>query len=174
MQKDKKAYLPSSQCFMSQFNNIVKNNNNNKLEKINEQLNNDDTSFDLSESSCEDNNDNSLESLYDNNIIAKPKKKKESTKMLLSSGKKSKNRKSVSDIAEILEKKRKKYHFLKPFTNIKDEKCSYYLKKDGYDIENILILTNKNNFQSFIDDLITSLNKLINDILPDAMKSKKR
>ncbi len=187
--KDKKMYIPpfgkDSQSLITQFNNMLKNNNNLKLEKKNERLNID-TTFDLSESSLEnDNMDNSLNSNYDNqnqeNIVSNPSKKKKkhhkkSSNIDFKDNKKMKLKKKSygQNIFDILEKKKKKFHFLKPFTNIKDEKLSYYLKKYGYDLENILILTNKNNFQSFIDDLITSIGNLINDILPDKMKSKKR
>ena len=173
IQRDKKISIaPPSQFFMKN------NHNNQKLEKKNEKLNRDDTILDLSESSLEDNNDNSIISINNNNnILRKSNKSNKNRKSLIKSSsvdKKVKKRRSTIDMNEILEKKKKKFHFLKPFTNIKDERCTYYLKKNGYDIENILILTNKSNFQSFIDELITSLNKLINDILPDAMKSKKR
>ena len=37
-----------------------------------------------------------------------------------------------------------------------------------------MILTNKNSFQSFIDELLTNLGDLIKSILPDKMKSRKR
>ena len=182
--KDKKMYIPpfgkDSQSLITQFNNMLKNNNNLKLEKKNERLNID-TTFDLSESSLEnDNMDNSLNSNYDNqnqeNIVSNPSKKKKkhhkkSSNIDFKDNKKMKLKKKSygQNIFDILEKKKKKFHFLKPFTNIKDEKLSYYLKKYGYDLENILILTNKNNFQSFIDDLITSIGNLINDILSDKM-----
>ena len=71
-------------------------------------------------------------------------------------------------------KKRKKFQFLKPFISIKDEKLSSYLKNNGYDLENILILTNKSKFKLFIDELISSLGNLINNILPEKFKLKKR
>ena len=189
IKKDKKMYVPpfpkDTQSLMTQFNHLLKNNCNLRIQKKNDKLG-DDTTFDLSGSSFEnDNIDNSFNSLYkENNERNNSKKRKkrvykneinndeienkESIKN--KSNKKSKNK----TIFEVLAKKKKKFHFLKPFTNIKDEKLSSQLKKYGYDLENILILTNKNSFQSFIDDIITSLGNLINSILPEKMKSKKR
>ena len=188
IKKEKKIYIPSfpkdTQFLVNQFNHLVKNNSNTKVQKKNDKSN-DDTTFDLSESSCENENlDNSFNSIGKNNSIRNnSKKKKRNFKNIISGElnkeesfkiKKSKNTNNTKNIFEVLEKKKKKFHFLKPFTNIKDEKLSSQLKRYGYDLENILILTNKNNFQSFIDDIITSLGNLINSILPDKMKSKKR
>ena len=187
IQKDKKMYVPpfpkDTQSLMSQFNHIIKNSNT-KIQKKNEKLN--DTIFDLSESSFEnDNLDNSSNSLYkykntnnrNNSTRFKKSILKNSSKEVINKERMSKRmrkRNSSQSIFEVLEKKKKKFHFLKPFTNIKDEKLSSQLKKYGYDLNNTLILSNKNNFQSFIDDIITSLANLINSILPDNMKSKKR
>jgi Ca2+-binding EF-hand superfamily protein len=187
IQKDKKMYVPpfpkDTQSLMSQFNHIIKNSNT-KIQKKNEKLN--DTIFDLSESSFEnDNLDNSSNSLYkykntnnrNNSTRFKKSILKNSSKEVINKERMSKRmrkRNSNQSIFEVLEKKKKKFHFLKPFTNIKDEKLSSQLKKYGYDLNNTLILSNKNNFQSFIDDIITSLANLINSILPDNMKSKKR
>ena len=171
--KVKKMYAPPLQkdtttSLMSQFNKLLKNNSNLKIQKKNDKES-DDTFLDLSESSGDnDNLDNSFNSDNKNSVRNNSTKKK---KIFKSSAKK---RNSAHNLFEVLEKKKKKFHFLKPFTNIKDEKLSYQLKKYGYDLENILILTNKNNFQSFIDDIISSLGNLINNILPDKMKSKKR
>ena len=188
IKKEKKIYIPSfpkdTQFLVNQFNHLVKNNSNTKVQKKKDKSN-DDTTFDLSESSCENENlDNSFNSIGKNNSIRNnSKKKKRNFKNIISGElnkeesfkiKKSKNTNNTKNIFEVLEKKKKKFHFLKPFTNIKDEKLSSQLKRYGYDLENILILTNKNNFQSFIDDIITSLGNLINSILPDKMKSKKR
>ena len=194
IQKDKKMYVPpfpkDTQSLMSQFNHIIKNSNT-KIQKKNEKLN--DTIFDLSESSFEndnldnlDNLDNSSNSLHkhrNNNRHSSTRHKKGILKNSIKEvtinkermSKRMKKRNSTQkNIFEFLEKKKKKFHFLKPFTNIKDDKLSSQLKKYGYDLNNILILTNKNNFQSFLDDLITSLANLINNILPESMKSKKR
>ena len=80
----------------------------------------------------------------------------------------------AKNFSEIISKKHKKFQFLKPFTSIKDEKLTSCLKKSGYDLENILILTNKSKFKTFIDDLISSLGNLINNILPEKYKMGKR
>ena len=189
IKKEKKIYIPSfpkdTQSLMNQFNHILKNNNNIRVQKKDDKSN-EDTTFDLSESSGEnDNLSNSFNSQGRNsNRNNSTKKKKRSFKNIINGEAKNreniknkKNRNSsvtVKTIFEVLEKKKKKFRFLKPFTNIKDEKLSSQLKKYGFDLENILILTNKNDFQSFIDDIITSLGNLINSILPDKMKSKKR
>ena len=184
--KDKKMYIPpfpkDTTSLMTQFNKILRNNNNLKIQKKNDKAN-EDTTFDLSESSFEnDNLDNSYNSIQKKNTIRNNSTKKK--KGLFKNNfkdefkdiniKKAKKRNSTQSIYEALEKKKKKFHFLKPFTNIKDEKLSLQLKKYGYDLDNILILINKNNFQSFIDDIIASLGNLINNILPDKKKSKKR
>ena len=188
IRKENKMYIPpfprDNQSLMTQFNHLLKNNNNLRIQKKNDNLNND-TIFDLSESSFEnDNLDNSYNSILNKNSIKNnlTRKKERSLKKVILNGennkresiKPKKNRNSVQNIFEVLEKKKKKFHFLKPFTNIKDEKLSTQLKRFGYDLENILIITNKNNFQSFIDEIITSLGNLINSILPEQMKSKKR
>ena len=160
---------------MNQFNHILKNNNNMRVQKKDDKSN-EDTTFDLSESSGEnDNLSNSFNSQGRNsNRNNSTKKKKRSFKNIINGETKNreniKNKKNrnknvtVKTIFEVLEKKKKKFRFLKPFTNIKDEKLSSQLKKYGFDLENILILTNKNDFQSFIDDIITSLGNLINNI----------
>ena len=183
--KDKKMYVPpfpkDNQSLMTQFNRLLKNNCNLRIQKKDEKLG-DDTTFDLSESSIEnDNLDNSFNSLNKERNYSKKRKRKVYKNDIINdenenrdSIKNKNTKKSKNKIFEVLEKKKKKFHFLKPFTNIKDEKLSSQLKKYGYDLENILILTNKNNFQSFIDDIITSLGNLINSILPEKMKSKKR
>ena len=178
--KDKKMYIPpfpkeqssSLMSQFSQFNRYIRNNNNNKIQKKNDKQN-EDTFFDLSESSFEnDNIDNSFNSL--DKSIRNTSTKKKYFKNTIKNKEIIRQRNSAKTIFEVLEKKKKKFHFLKPFTNIKDEKLSFQLKKYGYDLDNILILTNKNNFLSFIDDIIASLGNLINNILPDKMKSKKR
>jgi len=74
----------------------------------------------------------------------------------------------------MLNKKHKTFQFLKPFTSIKDEKLKSYLKKSGYDIDNILILTNKSKFKTFIEDVVSTLGNLINTILPERFKLGKR
>ena len=176
----KKAFVPSlfnnTQSFITQFNNM-KNNNNFKLQKKEDDLN--DTTFDLSGSSFEnDGLDNSFNSIIvremRNSSYKIKNAKNDNNRVSMNRKYKKKNSTKSKSIVDVIEKKKKKFHFLKPFSNIKDEKLANQLKKYGYDIDNTLILTNKNNFQSFIDELITNLGDLINSILPDKMKSRKR
>lgn len=181
---DKKNAIPNNNketySFLNQFNQIMKNNDIFKIAQKKEDL--DETSFDFSGSSDEEplNTENSYFSHYKNGSSKKRKVLFSLNRKGLNSIKNDNNIKRVKtnmsskNIAEALEKKRKKFKFLKPFNNIKDEKLSFELKKNGYDLENTLILINKNDFQSFIDDLITSLGDLINNILPEKMKSQKR
>ena len=176
----KKAFVPSlfnnTQSFITQFN-YMKNNNNFKLQKKEDDLN--DTTFDLSGSSFEnDGLDNSLNSIIvremRNSSYKIKNTKNDNNRVSVNRKNKNKNSTKSKSIIEVIEKRKKKFHFLKPFSNIKDEKLANQLKKNGYDLDNTLILTNKNNFQSFIDELITNLGDLINSILPDKMKSRKR
>ena len=176
----KKAFVPSlfnnTQSFITQFNNM-KNNNNFKLQKKEDDLN--DTTFDLSGSSFEnDGLDNSFNSIIvremRNSSYKIKNAKNDNNRVSMNRKYKKKNSTKSKSIVDVIEKRKKKFHFLKPFSNIKDEKLANQLKKYGYDIDNTLILTNKNNFQSFIDELITNLGDLINSILPDKMKSRKR
>ena len=184
LKTDKKNLIPNNNketyAFLNQFNQIVKNNDIFKIAQKKEDL--DDTSFDFSGSSDEEplNTENSYFSLYKKNGSSKKRKvlfslsRRDFNSIKNDNIKRVKTNMSSKNIAEALEKKRKKFKFLKPFNNIKDEKLSFELKKNGYDLENTLILINKNDFQSFIDDLITSLGDLINTILPEKMKSQKR
>ena len=171
---------------INQYNQIMNNYNNCKVTLKKEELN--DTSFDLSESSYEndqngsDNSYNSLDKKTIQNLDTKKKKvlfnifendninnnKKNDTY------KRTKTKITSKKFIDALERKKNKFKFLKPFTNIRDEKLSNQLKKYGYNLENTLILTNKNDFMSFIDELISSLVNLINNILPDKLKSTKR
>ena len=111
------------------------------------------------------NNKKSLKKSYNKNKTSKKEKEKNSNR--------SKNG-IVKNLSDILIQKHKKFQFLKPFTTIKDEKLLSCLKKSGYDLENILILTNKSKFKLYIDDLITTLGNLINNILPEKFKLGKR
>ena len=184
LKSDKKNLIPNNNketySFLNQFNQIVKNNDIFKIAQKKEDL--DETSFDFSGSSDEEplNTENSYFSLYKKNGSSKKRKvlfslsRKDFNSIKNDNIKRVKTNMSSKNIAEALEKKKKKFKFLKPFNNIKDEKLSFELKKNGYDLENTLILINKNDFQSFIDDLITSLGDLINSILPEKMKSQKR
>ena len=170
----------------NQYNQIMKNHNNGKVTIKKEELN--DTSFDLSESSYEneqngsDNSYNSLDKKIMQNLDIKNKKvlfnmiEKDNINNDKKNDiyKRTKTKMTSKKFIDALEKKKNKFKFLKPFTNIRDEKLSNQLKKYGYNLENTLILTNKNDFMSFIDELIFSLVNLINNILPDKLKSIKR
>ena len=170
----------------NQYNQIMKNHNNGKVTIKKEELN--DASFDLSESSYEneqngsDNSYNSLDKKIMQNLDIKNKKvlfnmiEKDNINndKINDIYKRTKTKMTSKKFIDALEKKKNKFKFLKPFTNIRDEKLSNQLKKYGYNLENTLILTNKNDFMSFIDELIFSLVNLINNILPDKLKSIKR
>jgi Ca2+-binding EF-hand superfamily protein len=125
IKKEKKIYIPSfpkdTQFLVNQFNHLVKNNSNTKVQKKNDKSN-DDTTFDLSESSCENENlDNSFNSIGKNNSIRNnSKKKKRNFKNIISGElnkeesfkiKKSKNTNNTKNIFEVLEKKKKNFIF---------------------------------------------------------------
>ena len=194
--KDKRIYFtPIKETSSFNFNHIIKNMENSCVLKKRDSSN--DTILDLSETSSDFNNDknknNSKEKNNnkdkDKNIKNKKSKKnlknKKTTKQPNTERKKVafkdnnhnhnyKNGIAKNNLKEILAKKHNKFQFLKPFTSIKDEKLSSYLKKNGYDLENILILTNKIKFKTFLEDLISSLGNLINNILPEKFKMGKR
>ena len=175
IRNDKKFLVSSSikdnYGIISQFNKIMKNLKTRKNEEI------EDSSFDLSGSSFE-NDDNSFISLCKRQSSRKKKVFfKSDTKMENKNNsiyKRTMSKMSNKNIIDALEKKKNKFKFLKPFTEIRDEKLSKQLKSNGYNLDNILILTNKNDFQTFIDEIISSLVNLINKILPENMKSQKR
>ena len=197
-EKDKRLFFtPMKEANPFNLKHFFKNLDNSKIEKKKESSN--DTILDLSESSLDSKNlndkmnknkiNNNIVSISNNNKNGKNKKDIKNKKSINNNNKKTKtsktekngtnkyikNKNGISkNISELLSKKHKKFQFLKPFTSIKDEKLSSHLKKSGYDLENILILTNKLKFKSFIDDLISTLGNLINDILPEKFKLKKR
>ena len=194
-EKEKKQiyYTPIKESRTFNFNSALKNQCSSiKIEKKKESSN--DTILDLDESSFESNNDNDKiinnnKDKKNNNKNKKTKKNIKNTKSKKSIINKSKTEKKKSNnsknnnktkngiaknFSDIISKKHKKFQFLKPFTSIKDEKLTSCLKKSGYDLENILILTNKSKFKTFIDDLISSLGNLINNILPEKYKMGKR
>ena len=186
--ENKKLYFtPMKEIHPFSLTHVFKDCATSRVEKKRDSSNN--TILDISESSLESNNDK----IYVNkktNIKKKNKNKKEmrnkkSSKKNFNKSrttKKENNKKNNNKIqngfsknlADILIQKHKKFQFLKPLISIKDEKLSSYLKKNGYDLENILILTNKAKFKSFVDDLISSLGNLINNILPEKFKLRKR
>ena len=192
--KDKRLYFtPIKETSSFNFNHIIKNIENSCVLKKRDSSN--DTILDLSESSSDFNNNksknNSKEKNNDKNkeknIMNKKSKKslknKKTNKQPKTERKKVdfkdnkysyKNGLVKNNLKEILAKKHNKFQFLKPFISIKDEKLSSYLKKNGYDLENILILTNKIKFKTFLEDLISSLGNLINNILPEKFKMGKR
>ncbi len=199
-EKDKKIYYtPMKDSNSFKFNTIYKNSDNSTILKRRDSSN--DTILDLSESSFDSNHNEKNMVLYTN--TKKPKKSKNNKKNIKNKKsslkskteqKKSnytnhinhkKNSEKISNssnskngikknLMDILNEKHKNFQFLKPFTSIKDEKLKSCLKKSGYDIENILILTNKSKFKSFIEDVVSTLGNLINTILPERFKLGKR
>ena len=198
-EKDKEKrifFTPMKEANSFNFNTVVKNSENSKILKRQDSSN--DTILDLDESSSESNyNDSKL--LYtnkkSNKILKTNKKSLKNKKSILKTAKaKTEKKKSTNfknhnfeysnnnnskngikkNLLDMINKKHKTFQFLKPFTSIKDEKLKSYLKKSGYDIENILILTNKLKFKSFIEDVVSTLSNLINSILPERFKLGKR
>ena len=178
-------FTPMKETKPFNLTHIFKNIDNSKVEKKRDSSN--DTILDVSESSLESNN-NIISRKKNNNDKNNKNKKginnKKSLKKSYNKNKTSKKEKEknsnrskngiVKNLSDILIQKHKKFQFLKPFTTIKDEKLLSCLKKSGYDLENILILTNKSKFKLYIDDLITTLGNLINNILPEKFKLGKR
>ena len=193
----------STTSFNAFTNNFMKKSNNSKIEKKNEIS--DETILDLGESSFDEYNNNDYNNQDRKSKISKKSVKKSTISKKSSSinrnkkkinknksSKKEKNKTTISsnytnytnykiskntklNLLEKISEKHKKFQFLKPFTSIKDEKLLSYLKKNGYDdLDNILILTNKSKFKSFIDDIISTLSSLINNILPEKLRVKKR
>ena len=192
-QKENKRlyFTPMKETIPFSLTHKFKDSENSKVEKKRDSSNN--TILDISESSFESNNDkiNNTKKkviINDKKINNNKNKNKKNFKKSFNYNKaktaKKENKKNLNinknkngitkNLEEILMKKRKKFQFLKPFISIKDEKLSSYLKNNGYDLENILILTNKSKFKLFIDELISSLGNLINNILPEKFKLKKR
>ena len=195
--------MKESQAFLN-FNQMMKNSDNSKIEQKKDSSDDINLDLSDSSSENSDISDKKINENKNNKINHKNKKdKKESSikknsknknkkflkyqtlkeerknpkKSVASSNNKSYKtiRNSKSNLLEKIFEKRKKFQFFKPFTSIKDEKLISHLKKNGYDnLENILILTNKSKFKSFIDDIISALGSLINNILPEKLKSRKR
>ena len=201
-EKEKRIYFtPMKEVNSFNFNTAIKNSENSKIFKKQDSSN--DTILDLDESSSESYNNNT-NILYTNKKSNKnPKTNKTSlknNKIILKNSSKSKTEKKKvnhkknhnsnnseysnnnsnskngikKNLLEMLNKKHKTFQFLKPFTSIKDDKLKSYLKKSGYDIDNILILTNKSKFKSFIEDVVSTIGNLINSILPERFKLGKR
>ena len=65
------------------------------------------------------------------------------------------------------------FKIIKPFTDIKDTILSSKLKSDGIDINNCLIITNKDKFLSYIDNLHQEFSNLFRELIPSKIKSKR-
>ena len=197
-------YTPMKEMNGFNFNTVLKNSENSKILKKQDSSNDTILDLDESSSeSFNTNNNNSnifttnkksnkniksnkpslknIKSILKNSSKSKTEKKKvnhKKTKINDNSEYSNNNSNSKNGIKknllEMLNKKHKTFQFLKPFTSIKDEKLKSYLKKSGYDIDNILILTNKSKFKSFIEDVVSTLGNLINTILPERFKLGKR
>ena len=197
-------YTPMKEMNGFNFNNVLKNSENSKILKKQDSSNDTILDLDESSSeSFNTNNNNSnifttnkksnkniksnkpslknKKSILKNSSKSKTEKKKvnhKKTKINDNSEYSNNNSNSKNGIKknllEMLNKKHKTFQFLKPFTSIKDEKLKSYLKKSGYDINNILILTNKSEFKTFIEDVVSTLGNLINTILPERFKLGKR
>ena len=197
-------YTPMKEMNGFNFNTVLKNSENSKILKKQDSSNDTILDLDESSSeSFNTNNNNSnifttnkksnkniksnkpslknKKSILKNSSKSKTEKKKvnhKKTKINDNSEYSNNNSNSKNGIKknllEMLNKKHKTFQFLKPFTSIKDEKLKSYLKKSGYDINNILILTNKSEFKTFIEDVVSTLGNLINTILPERFKLGKR
>ena len=197
-------YTPMKEMNGFNFNTLLKNSENSKILKKQDSSNDTILDLDESSSeSFNTNNNNSnifttnkksnkniksnkpslknIKSILKNSSKSKTEKKKvnhKKTKINDNSEYSNNNSNSKNGIKknllEMLNKKHKTFQFLKPFTSIKDEKLKSYLKKSGYDINNILILTNKSEFKTFIEDVVSTLGNLINTILPERFKLGKR
>ena len=60
--------------------------------------------------------------------------------------------------------KNKKFSFLKPFTNINDNRLKKEIMLSGIELEDTLILVNKNDFLSYLDNIESTLNKIMTQI----------
>ena len=63
-----------------------------------------------------------------------------------------------------IKNKDKKFSFLKPFTNISDIRLKKEIMLSGIELEDTLILVNKNDFLSYLDNIESTLNKIMNQI----------
>ena len=65
------------------------------------------------------------------------------------------------------------FKIIKPFTDIKDQTVITKLKENGFNINNCLIITNKDKFLSYIINLHQSFSMLFKDLIPNKIKSKR-
>ena len=132
----------------------------------------DNVSLDLSGTSNENEQQNSIDNIQiskkKKNVVFKYNKNKKDNQKTI------KNKIKPKINIGILDKMKNTFKFLRPFTDIKDKKLSNQLRKYGFNLDNILILINKNAFEKYIDELITSLVNLIDSILPEKMKPQKK
>ena len=165
-----------SVSMLNQVNQLLNINDYHCSEIFPKKIEND-SSLDLSESSEDSINNSLYKSIRSTkNLLLKGKtiKNKVQFEFPLKSVKSKKNSEDVDNINDLIKKRKKRFRFLKPFTDIKDPKLTHYLKKYGYDLEDTLILTDKTDFEYYLDDVLNSLGKLINSILPQNLRSHKR
>ena len=99
-------------------------------------------------------NDNVYE--MDNKAIKTIKKIKENKKKI-------KNNFNLNE--NLIEKNRNnKFFFLKPFSKIKNNELEKEIKKNNIDLKNTLILVNKNNYKTYLNNLESSINDIINNV----------
>ena len=67
-----------------------------------------------------------------------------------------------------------KFKIIKPFTDIKDINIVSHLKHNGFNLDQCLIITNKDNFLNFFTSLHRKLSSLFKDLLPNRKHHFKR
>ena len=66
------------------------------------------------------------------------------------------------------------FKIIKPFTDIKDTTIISHLKQNGFNLDQCLIITNKDNFLTFFTSLHRKLSSLFKDLLPNRKHHFKR
>ena len=163
-----------SQSMINKVNQLININDcHNYSETFPKKIEND-SSLDLSESSEDSgNNINLHKSILSSKNILQKSKSRSRVQFEFTLKKPKKNGENCNNIND-LKKKKKKFRFLKPFTEFKDLKLPHYLKKYGYDLEDTLIVTDKSDFEYYLDDILNSLGELIFNILPQNLRAHKR
>ena len=99
-------------------------------------------------------NDNVYE--MDNKAIKTIKKIKENKKKI-------KNNFNLNE--NVIEKNRNnKFFFLKPFNKLNNKELEKEIKINNIDLQNTLILVNKNNYKTYLNNLESSINDIINNV----------
>ena len=171
--------LSQNDVFLNKFQNFMKNNQKISPKDVSYTT----TSVDFSDSSNEDSKSSSSKSNSKSSSHSKNSKNTNNIKVQNknSTGKKSSIFNSIykrDSLLNVLDNNlnnyQNKFKFLQPFIDIKDNVLKDQLKKNGYDLNNILIITNKLEFQSFIDEILNSFGVLLNNLLPNEKKMYKR